>query len=255
MAAGGDSTYPALVIDSVIGHVWLNTQDGSAGKWRLPAEEPASVGRAPGHGLVIPSSWIPRNLCRFIPAPMGWLVQLGSRARMRVVNDYVGDHVFDRNSLIALQEGKSTLTFPELDELLQLGVVIQASPPRDPAEPPLSWDVPELQDRPDPTRVDGTRYGINRLNFTTTQRQRLAATFRWLLVGEPQPVNVLAAAASSLGIGQSALTKTVMTVRDRVNDERWLDLATIEQLGHYLCHLTRTITVDDLPQDLSAHKG
>ncbi|QZY29692.1 hypothetical protein [Nocardioides coralli] len=178
-------------------------------------------------------------------------MQLGSRARVRVVNEFVGDHVFGCHALIALQEGKSTLTFPELDELIQLGVVIQSLPLVDPHTEELAWDVPELQDARDPGEVSSTRYGAHRLNLTTTQRQRIAATFRWLLVGEPAPANLLSAAASALGIGQPALTKTVLAVRDRVNEERWLNLESLDQLGHYLCHLTRTITIDDLPADLA----
>lgn len=236
----------------VIGHVWLNSQDGLVGKWRLPSDRPASVGRAPGNALVIPHSWVPRNLCRFIPSPMGWLVQLGPRARLRVVNEFVGDHVFDRYALIALQEGPSTLTFPELDELVQLGVVIQSLPLVDPSVEELAWGVPELRDSEEESAdLSGTRYGARRLNLTETQRQRVAATFRHLLVGEAPPANLLAAAAASLDIGEPALTKTMMQVRDKVNEERWLKLRSLEQLGHYLCHLSRTITLEDLPRHLA----
>jgi hypothetical protein len=238
------------MLSDLVGHVWLKTHDEKRGPWQLPWEEPVSVGRDPRSGLILPHSWIPRALCRFVPTPLGWLVQLGPRARARVVNDYVGDHVFDRHAVVALQEGASTITFPELDELVQLGVRILpgASPSHEPdVHVP---ELPVLRDRRDGEEVSGTRYAAGRVNLTRLQRERAAVTFLWLLRGDPKPENILALGAHRLGISQAALTQTLLGVRDRVNEERWLNLGSMEQLGHYLCHLSRNLNLEDLPADI-----
>ena len=37
------------------------------------------------------------------------------------------------------------------------------------------------------------------------------------------------------------------STRKKVNNERWLNLQTTDQLGHYLVRLTRNVTWEDLP--------
>lgn len=227
--------------------LWLRLADEQSGPWSLPPDEAVSVGRAPSSGLRLPRSWVPRGLCRLVPTGLGWLVQVGPRARARVQNDFVGDHVFDRLALVALQPGKSVITFPELDDLCQLGIRI--------VEPALENEANglapalELRDRPDKDeRARGTIYAVRRVAMTRTQRQRAAVTFRHLLCGEPAPKNLTQTAAAALGISEQALKNSLGDLRDKVNEERWLNLSTYEQLGHYLCHLSRNLQCSDLPE-------
>ena len=231
--------------------LWLQLADEKAsGPWSLPQDEPVSVGRAPVSGLHLPRSWVPRGLCRFVPTHLGWLLQLGPRARARVQNDFVGDHVFDRLALVALQPGKTRITFPELDDRCQLGIHVFEP---DPAGYGMSDSTapPELRDRPDrDDTAQGTLHAVGRVAMTRTQRQRAAATFRHLMLGEPAPTNLTKAASTALGISEQALKNSLGDVRDKVNEERWVNLVTYEQLGHYLCHLTRNLQRADLPDKL-----
>ena len=111
-------------MDDLQGRVTLKYRDTVRGPWQIPRWEVLSVGRTHGYGLHLPNSWVPSKLCRFLPWEQGWVVQVGPRPRMRVQDPYVGDHTFDRAALVALQEGECLLSFPELDDFVQLGVVI-----------------------------------------------------------------------------------------------------------------------------------
>lgn len=223
------------------GRVSLKVKDTVKGTWALPRWDNVSVGRLPSAGLHIPNSWVPTRLCRFIPYERGWLLQLG-RARGRVENKYVGDHVFAARSIVALQAGRTRVTFPELDDLCQLGVVIGEG---------QAAGLPEVLDSPDEEGEEfRTRYAARRLTLPDSQRQVIAVTFLHLLARQPTPSNLALAAAKRLGKSEQAVKNAIVSVRDKVNGERWLHLKTTDQLGHYLVQLSGEITLDDLPPDI-----
>ena len=231
-------------MDDLQGRVILKYKDTVRGPWQIPRWEVLSVGRTHGYGLHLPSSWVPSKLCRFLPWEQGWVVQVGPRPRMRVQDPYVGDHTFDRAALVALQEGECLLSFPELDDFVQLGVVIG---PDAGAGLPLAEDDELVRDE----FRSRTRYAVGNLNLTPNQRVVVAAAFAYLIKGESKSANVAAAAAAFTGKGEAAVVKTLIKVRDRVNAEKWgPKLESYEQLGHYLVHLTRSIGWADLPEQL-----
>ena len=222
--------------------VTLKFKDGTQGPWQLPRWEMLSVGRTHGYGLHLPNSWVPSKLCRFLPWDQGWVVQVGPRARMRVQDEYVGDHVFERRAMVALQEGKMLLSFPELDDYCQLGLVIGLG---------TGVSLPVLHDSEVLERPSGTRYAGAAVALTPAQRTIVATTFAYLLKGEPKPVNITATAATECGKSEQVIKNNLGKVREKVNRERWgPKLKSYEDLGHYLIHLTRTISWADLPGHL-----
>lgn len=223
--------------------VTLKLKDGTRGPWQLPRWDTVSVGRTLGYGLHLPNSWVPSKLCRFLTWEQGWIMQVGPRARMRVQDEYVGDHTFERRAMVALQEGEMLLSFPDLDDYCQLGVVIGPGAGR--LHPTLHDD--NLLER---ERI-GTAYAADRVVVTPLQRETLAITFAYLLKGGPKPVNLTEAASAQIGKAESAVRATLVSVRKKINGERWgPKITTWEQLGHYLIHLTRTINWEDLPEHL-----
>lgn len=224
--------------------VTLKLADGKRGPFGVPRWDVMSVGRTQGYALHIPNRWVPNKLCRFLPYDLGWVVQVGPRARMRVDDGgQVGSHVFDRGAVVALQQGRALLSFPELDDHCALGVVIGAD---------AAAGLEELHD----TFIDEhprspTAYAARAVVMTPKQRQVVATTFAYLLLGTKKPVNITASAAAALGQNEQAIKSALGKVRAKVNAERWgPDLESYEQLGHYLIHLTRNVTWDDLPEDL-----
>lgn len=209
------------------------------GPWALPTWTHVSIGRLPGAGIHLPEDWIPTRLCRFQPFDRGWVVQLG-RARAIVHNKYLGDMIFPARTAVALQPGRSRLMFPELDDHLRIAVVIGAD---------QAQGLPYAEDRRDLNEEVGrTAYAAGRVDFTDHQRRVLAVTFRHLLVERAEaPVNIAAEAAARLGSTESAVKVALGKARKKVNDERWLNLETNDQLGHYLARLTRNLTLEDLP--------
>ncbi|MFC6154804.1 hypothetical protein [Nocardioides yefusunii] len=212
------------------------------GQWALPVDENVSVGRLPTAGLHVGDSWVPSRLCRFIPFERGWVLQLG-RPRALVANKYLGQHTFRGRAAVALQPGTSIIHFPELDDELYLRVTIGAG---------QAEGLTVLHDLP--AQREGTydrtsgRYAIDQVVLTDNQRLVLAVTYRHLLVRAATPDNVAKAAAQALGKSEQAVKNTLTDVRRKVNRERWLHLQDTEHLGQYLCRLTHTITMADLPE-------
>lgn len=236
------SVVASSVLVMVEGRISLKVGDVQRGPWALPDWEPVSVGRRAGSGLAIGEEWVPRGLCRFLPHPLGWLLQVGPRARVRVASPFVGDHVFDRHALVALQEGTALLTFPELDDLLQIAVIIGEG---------VAEGLEVLRDAPEPGSDEvGTAYASGRVTMTEGQRRTMATVFAYLIKGEPKPDNVAAHAARRLGRKEQSVKNVITDVRDKVNEERWLNLRTTDQLGHYLVHLSRNLMPSDLPAEL-----
>lgn len=225
------------------GRLTLKITDTVRGTWALPKWENVSVGRLPAAGLVLPESWVPTRLCRFMPYELGWLVQVG-RARVEVRNKYLGKVIFPARSVVALQPGRTGLHFPELDDFCALGVVIGAG---------QAEGLQVLQDGADlevePRRR--TQYAVDRIEMPDSHRMILAVAFRHLMVREQAPpANVALAAAQRLGKSEQAVKNVMVSVRKKVNAERWLNLQTTDQLGHYLVRLTRNVAWDDLPPQL-----
>ncbi|MCH1867426.1 hypothetical protein [Nocardioides sp. CFH 31398] len=204
--------------------------------------EPVSVGRAASSGIHLPNKWVPRGLCRFTATDLGWLVQVGPRARMRVRDPWVGDHVFERRALVALQEGHAVLDFPELDDWCQLAVVVGTD---------AAADLPEVTDQHDLDDPEqGTAYAVGRYTLSASQRRVLAVTFRHLLTGDPPPSNLVKAAGERMGRSSQGLTNQLHEIRRDINVERWgPKLEDAHQLGDYLVKLTRTIGWNDLPDE------
>lgn len=222
--------------------VQAEVADGKTPWYALPGWEAVSVGRAATSGIHLPNRWIPRGLCRFTATDLGWLVQVGPRARLRVRDPWVGEHVFERRALVALQEGQAVLDFPELDDWVLIAVQIG----RDVAE-----GLPEVRDQPDLDDPEhGTAYAVGRFALNAAQRRVLAVTFRHLLTGDPPPSNLTKAAGERLGRSSQGLTNQLNEIRRGINDERWgPKLKDAHQLGDYLVKLTRTISWNDLPEE------
>lgn len=231
------------------GRVRVTVKDTVLGAWALPLSENMSVGRVPGAGIHIPNSWVPSRLCRFIPYEQGWLVQLG-RARGRVTNKYLGDVTFAGRTIVALQPGRAIVSFPELDDVCRLDVVIGASE---------ADGLPMARDRADEhderTRTSRTSYAIKRVDLLPTHRLVLAVTFAHLLTRARTPDNLAAAAAVKLGKSEASVRKVIFKTRDKINLERWLNLRTTDQLGHYLVNLTGELTEGDLPPQFRGDQG
>lgn len=228
------------------GRVSLKVGDTVRGTWALPKWENVSVGRLPGAGVHVPNSWVPSRLCRFIPYEMGWLVQLG-RARGRVANKYLGDITFGARTVVALQPGKTLVSFPELDDDCKLVVSIGADQAEGLA---LAQDQPDVDEA-----VARTSYAAGRVELPESHRRVLAVAYEHLIKRHPAPPNVAATAAPRLDMSEQAVKNVITKTRKKVNDERWLNLATTEQLGHYLVRLSRNLTWDDLPPEFRGGQG
>jgi hypothetical protein len=229
------------------GRVSLKVADAKPQTWALNKWDAVSVGRDPSSGLHIARSWVPSRLCRFVPFDRGWVVQLG-RARGRVRNRYVGDHVFGARSVVALQAGRTLLDFPELDDVCQLGIVIGAG------EAAGLEIIADSRPR-DEVAEQRTAYAAGRIDLPESHRQLLAVAYLHLLLDQPAPKNLSLTAGQRLGKGEQAVTNVITKTRKKVNLERWLDLRNADQLGHYLVHLSRNLTLQDLPPGFDYQEG
>lgn len=230
----------------------LSVETDDRGTWALPKDANVGMGRLPGLGLAIEEDWVPSRLCRFMPYELGWLVQLG-RARGRISNKYLGDVVFNGRTVVALQPGRTRMSFPELDDIVNVLVVIGAG---EGTGLPVARDAHDLSTRD----RSGTVFVGAELSFTPGQREVLAVAFEHLMHEESRvatpahglargsaPTNIAAHAASRLGKSEQAVKNVITKTRDKLNRERWLNLQTTEQLGQYLVRLTGIITPADLP--------
>lgn len=228
----------------VEGRLSLKVGDAKVtGPFALPAWSTLSMGRTEGYGLHLPNRWVPNKVCRFLPYELGWVVQVGPSPRMRVRGTGAGDHTFTRRSVVALQEGKTLLSFPEIDDRLDVVVVIG---------PGVATGLPQVHDEiiEDSPR-QRTEYAARRITLTPQQRKVVASTFAYLLKNEPKPMNLAQSSAERLGVSTQSVKNALEKVRVKVNLERWgPDLESWEQVGHYLVQLTRNITWEDLPEDL-----
>ncbi|WP_166139841.1 hypothetical protein [Nocardioides ochotonae] len=223
------------------GRVSLKIDQTIRGTWALPKHEMVGVGRLDEMGIHVPNSWAPSRLCRFIPYEMGWLVQLG-RAQGRIDNKYLGAMVFPRRSVIALQAGRTLLSFPELDKQVRLVVVIGAG---------ASDGHSVAQDGAAHVgAVRRTSYAVDRVELSPKQRRYAAVAFEHLLKRTAVPKNIVAVAAEKLGDSPGNVNMTLARIRNEVNKERWLNLETTDHLGTYLVLLSRNITWEDLPPEL-----
>lgn len=227
------------------GRVRLKVADAVRGTWALPTDDEVSVGRVSGAGIHIPNRWVPEHLCRFLPYEQGWLLQLG-RARARVLNKYLDDITFNPRAVIALQPGRTKVWFPELDDLCRMDVVIGAG---------QDQGLPVAEDQEVVGEGSRTSYAAYRINLTDVQRQRLAVAFEHLLKDQRAPSNVAATAAAKLGTSEQVVKKVLAETKEKINLERWLNLETTEQLGHYLVHLSRNLVWDDLPAQFRDSEG
>ena len=220
--------------------VQARIEDSKRGPWALPSWEDLWVGRAAGSGLYFGEEWIPRQLCRFVPVELGWLVHNGPRTRMRVQNRYVEDTCFEPHALVALQGGNSLLSWPELDDTCQLGVVIGDG---------VAGDLKVLRNGREAGGSEArTAYAADRLEINPALREAMAVMFAHLISGERRPDNLAAAAGRRLGRSEQAMTNSARKLRERINEERWLNLETLDQLGHYLVVTTHTLTSENLPR-------
>lgn len=157
--------------------VTLRVADETRGPWALPQWDELRVGRAEGAGLRIPEGWVPRGLVRFLPVEPGWVMHNGPRARVRVRNEYVGDVYFAPKALVALQEGRTLISWPELDDTCQLGVVIGHD---------AAGGLRTLENGSSGADESvGTDYAARNMEFQPQVRQMLAVLFSHLLTGHP----------------------------------------------------------------------
>jgi hypothetical protein len=162
---------------------------------------------------------------------------------MRVHDKYVGDHIFASRAMVALQEGPTLVSFPDLDDFCQLGVVI--GPGAGAGLPGLQDDIIEEQSRV------GTRFAAGRVVLTPVQRKIVATAFAYLIKGQPRPANIVATAAPLCGKSEQIVKKHLSSVMKKVNLERWgPKFDSYEDVGYYLIHLSRTIGWEDLPEHL-----
>jgi hypothetical protein len=75
---------------------------------------------------------------------------------------------------------------------------------------------------------------------------KLTVVFEHVLLEEPAPRNVYAAAATRLGVSEDAVKRMVERIRNRINDHRGRPLRTVDEIGHYLVHVARVVTDDEL---------
>lgn len=220
--------------------ITLRIADTTRGPWGLPSVDEVWAGRGAGSGLWIPEEWVPRALCRLLPTAHGWLLQNGSRARVRVQNPYVGDTHFAPKALVALQEGKTLASWPDLDDICQLGAEIGEG---------VAEGLERLENGRPPRDVDArTDYAVHSLSVTPEHRVMLAVLFAHLIRGGPKPANLAQAAGKRLGRSEQAIKNQANDLRHRLNEQRWLNLRDTDQMGHYLVVTTRTISWADLPE-------
>lgn len=213
--------------------------------WAVPHGTELRIGRDERSALHIPETWVPHALARFLPGPTSdtWLLQNGSRARLRVQDAFVDVHEFGPRAMIVLQSGSTQVSWPELDDECRIGITI-ASGAAAGLEPLDEARTTSPIDRE--ARVP-TEFAADDFDLTPGQRVTLAVLFAHLILGTPKPANLAAAAGAALGRSASAVTVQAASVRARLNKDRWLELVDTEQLGHYLVNTARALTLADLP--------
>ena len=227
------------------------------GIWRLPREQ-VTIGRASGAGVHLPSERAPRILARIVPYSatpnllvqaegprQGWLLINGERTRARAANRRATVEA-EPSGVVALQEGTTRITWPELDEAVTLTIVVGARA----ADPAL----PVARDRtPDEGGFEmlGTVMALERNDVQPGLRHTMAVLFRHLLKKTPKPVNVYKTAAQELGTTQAAVKRSAERLMGRINQHRFggATIDTFDQLGHYLVTTAALITTDDLQGD------
>jgi len=226
------------------------------GTWRLPGE-PVTVGRARGAAAHLPSEQVPRVLATMVPYSstpsvlghakgpwQGWLMINGERTRARAENRLAIVEA-EPSGVVALQDGTTTVIWPELDEAVTLTIVVGTGR-SDPA-------LPVARDRaPDDRAVapPATRVALQRSDVRPSLRHSMAVLFRHLLEGTQKPVNVYRTAAHEMGTTEAALKRSAERLMGRINEHRFGGrIDTLDQLGHYLVTTSALITTDDLEGD------
>jgi hypothetical protein len=97
------------------------------------------------------------------------------------------------------------------------------------------------------SRGGGPPTPVDRIEMPDSHRTILAVAFQHLMIRSEPPGNVALAAAQRLGKSERAVKNVMASARKKINNERWLNLQTTDQLGHYLVRLTRNVTWEDVP--------
>jgi len=226
------------------------------GTWRLPGE-PVTVGRARGAAARLPNERVPRILATVVPysstpsvmgpgkAPrQGWLLVNGERTRAKAANARAFVEA-EPSGVVALQDGTTTVVWPELDESVTLTFLV-GSGRSDPALPVARDRPPDAGASP----IPATFVPLQRGDVRPSLRHTMAVLFRHLLVGTPRPVNVYRTAADEVGITEAAMKRSADRLMGRINAHRvGGPIDTLDHLGHYLVTTAALITTDDLQGD------
>jgi hypothetical protein len=234
-------------LSSLVGLVVVRGGAGPVEQRRLPRRSTASVGSRDRNGFVVDLAWVPRDLGTFTAVEEGWLLHNTSRARMRLESDFVvgGSVVLLPSAIVMLQRGDHRVAWEGLERPLSVSVTVRTRKMED-HRIPFAVDstvetTPESRDH-----AAGSYLGVADAPMSAALRYRLAMLFRHLLVGEPEPRNLLQRAAESLGMPEVELTDAAHRYRRRLNVVRGLDLQSLEELGEYLVQQAHELGKDDL---------
>jgi hypothetical protein len=234
----------------------LDVRGRVLGTWRLPGE-PITVGRARGAAARLANERVPRILATVVPysstpsvlgsgkAPsQGWLLVNGERTRATAENRLASVDA-EPSGVVALQDGTTTVSWPELDQDVTLTFLVGSGRP-DPALPLARDRPPDAEASPIPT----TFVPLKRSDVRPSLRHTMAVLFRYLLEGRPRPVNVYRTAAEQVGITEAAMKRSADRLMGRINAHRVCNpIDTLDHLGHYLVTTAALITTDDLRGD------
>lgn len=203
------------------------------------------IGRAAINGMVLSEEWAPRVLATLVPTERCWLVVNGPSARMEVRNNWI-ECVMPTDSILALPSDVTDLRWPSLSDHLLVKLTIGGL-----VDSSMALLLPELDDADDLREgFVGTAWALGERKgpdlLEPQQRHAMAHLFRHLLEGTPRPKNIVRPAADYLGVTVDALKKQATRVRNRVNNDRFQKLRTLDELGEYLVERAQVVTSADL---------
>lgn len=212
----------------------------------LPPDEPVTFGRAATCGVQVPrsahSSKVSNVIATFTPTPLGWVLTNGHRTRVNAQSPFILGGSFGPKAQVLLQLNADWVLNWDFDVVTELSVRYR---PADGVQ-----HLPIAHDRAPkelPSKLPLTVLAGDGLELTPQQRRRLGALFAYRIEGAAKPTDLLGNAAALIGDSERQILNTAIKVRERLNQQRHVEITHLDDLGYHLVEVAGILGADDLP--------
>jgi hypothetical protein len=207
------------------------------------AQDPVSLGRAPGCALRVEHPWMPRRLVTLEPDGQHRLLINGGRTRCRITASGLEATLAPERRMI-LGAGAWRVRWLELDNPVDLRIDLDV--PVDDGDWPTLGDTGDEAGHPRAlalTHVAGDDFAAV---LTAKRRFRLAVLFEHEINGTRPPEALFRSAADRAGCSEQVLKNLAADTKEQLNRQRGLTLESTDSLGYYLVHTAGVVRREHL---------